>query len=815
MLTDTHSDDVRIFYDFDSTAPGRLKEETNSNWQAQGKIGTTYAYDSGQVASICTAQGQEYFVGLTRTGSGLDAKLTTVEVKTDANGTVLADTAYTYFDANVHSADVGSDGDLVQVRTRQLKTGSTSEWIVRYVQYRYYHTGDSDGKPHQVKAVFQSDAVQRIIDDRGDISAAADILAKGDNDGSTGHKIKDFASRRFTYYTSNLDTSQAITTVFGSEHLQSTYGGIDVDETANGVYMVKSEMIGGCAGCGTVGGMTYNYYYMNISHANPGPNDVIRLVVEDTVDANGAGVSRTVSGVSDGGQQLRQALILDPVGTPKFWCTSSKLSNSTTTELNRLYEYRSPAAHNVTVSTIANFLDPSTGSNDANTLNQNDGMIQVYEYDGDGMLTATKVKQGSSGTAYYVWSQAFYGGSNVNRKYLVTHDYQYPQQTTSINDASRIDTQHSYTFWSGTDTIQTITTTLPSVSTSENGSGTATVETQYFDNVGRLRWTKDGEGYVTYYSYHPKFGGAVYTIADADPNSLPASADGNSTKWVTSSDGSAGSNKPTRGTGLPTARQQVNKSELDAQGRTVFSATEDGQTGTDLMKHYAVFETNRTLEFRYWQSGSNKPLLPINVTVTDDGGKSTESYTVDPNCVTVSGGVPTDISATQSDYLSWTRNTYNSVTGELISTDRYHDIPSSGTGTLSTNFYRTAYLYDPMGRQGATIQVVSGTDPNSSTVDQVSVSIFDAVGRVVKTKQGVSGSNDGIPTSYATLASETSPPSWLATVSQTEYDGNSAGGNNLVTRSISYYGTGSTDNTGKQFYYTYRGHQRRPVVQGL
>ena len=112
-----------------------------------------------------------------------------------------------------------------------------------------------------------------------------------------------------------------------------------------------------------------------------------------------------------------------------------------------------------------------------------------------------------------------------------------------------------------------------------------------------------------------------------------------------------------------------------------------------------------------------------------------------------------------------------------------------------------------MGRQGATIQVVSGTDPASSTVDQVSVSIFDAIGRVVAVKQGVS-SGGGIPTNYATLASAGSPPSWLKTVSQTEYDGNAAGGNSLVTRTVNYFGTGSTDNTGVQNYYTFRGHLR-------
>ena len=145
--------------------------------------------------------------------------------------------------------------------------------------------------------------------------------------------------------------------------------------------------------------------------------------------------------------------------------------------------------------------------------------------------------------------------------------YEYPDEETSRTAASRIATQYSYTFWTGTDTVKTRTTTLPTVSSSENGSGSATTTVDYYDDRGRLRWTKDGVGQVTYYSYHPENGQLAYTRARRDPTSLPSSADSNSTKWVTSSDGSASSNKPTRGAGLPTAVEQVTRQEFDDQGR--------------------------------------------------------------------------------------------------------------------------------------------------------------------------------------------------------------------------------------------------------
>jgi hypothetical protein len=99
---------------------------------------------------------------------------------------------------------LGSTGDLVQVKVSKLKTGGSAsepgDRIVRHTQYRY----DSPGL---LKAVFEPDAVERLVEDRSDISGAADILAKADDDDNSGtaaHKIKDYASRRFSYYTCQL-----------------------------------------------------------------------------------------------------------------------------------------------------------------------------------------------------------------------------------------------------------------------------------------------------------------------------------------------------------------------------------------------------------------------------------------------------------------------------------------------------------------------------------------------------------------------------------------------------------------------------------
>jgi YD repeat-containing protein len=62
-------------------------------------------------------------------------------------------------------------------------------------------------------------------------------------------------------------------------------------------------------------------------------------------------------------------------------------------------------------------------------------------------------------------------------------------------------------------------TTLPGISTAQNGPGTssADVSTDYFDNFGRTVFHKDGGGYVNYIQYDTAgSGGIVKTIQDAD-----------------------------------------------------------------------------------------------------------------------------------------------------------------------------------------------------------------------------------------------------------------------------------------------------------
>ncbi len=172
---------------------------------------------------------------------------------------------------------------------------------------------------------------------------------------------------------------------------------------------MKSETIrSGCGSCGSSGGVTKTYFYLDIDQgATLDQNEVTRLVIEDTEDSDGNAHHRRILGLNDQGRRLREVFIDDPTGTPVYWCES--WSMATTGMANRIAEYRKPSAHTVvdSASELRDYLDPydsegNSWTNDTNTQNSSDGYIEVHTYNTAGMRTDSKVKKGRTGTAYYV-----------------------------------------------------------------------------------------------------------------------------------------------------------------------------------------------------------------------------------------------------------------------------------------------------------------------------------------------------------------------------------------------------------------------------
>jgi YD repeat-containing protein len=813
-----------VFHDFSQASHlrGRLKEVTSENWSAGGEDGAMYAYDSqGALATITTSGAQALQVKFTYSSNG--DRITKVELLEGT--TKLKEVEYTYFSSGVHHSDLGAAGDLVLVRRSRAVAGG---WEDRYTHYRY----DSSGR---LKGVFTNPAVLKTVADLSGVSSATDLLTKADAYSPGGIELKDYASNWFTYYASDESPTATVTPYNASGEDLTRYlpssGSYNRDETG----MVRSERItvGGCSCGSSPGGVTKHYAYLQIDQGTtPADNEVRYIVVEDTEDAVGQEAGRVIMGTSESGRMLRQLVTDNPnASTPKYWCQSWTTSTageyaSAERKRYRITEYRKPSAHDVgDLTEVGKFLDPyddTTGTpwaNDEATLRASTaagcGPTYTYAYDDEGRLLENRVKRGYDSTSEYLLRARTYGDGTTLPSHLLTELCSYPAKTQTKGDGEKL--SYAYTFWDTEKTqIKKATLTGEIVIGDENGPDQAVVTEQYFDKLGRPRWYKDGDGYLHYTSYDQVTGAAACWVTDCDddPTSLPASA---SASWLVAptddGDGDStydASGLPTRTAPDPTPLNLVATQQYDTLGRPTVA------TGTDGSRSVALYEEDRHIFFPKVDA-SGMPLAPVQVTVLDDTGLTLETYAVgaDFTSVATSGSLPTGFSAepAQDDYVSWTRYAYDGPNRQLIATDNYHNIPSSGTGDISDDFGRTGYRYDSLGRQEYVIQQVAGDPSAGDGVEQVTQTVYDTLGRATASRVGVSKTGHTIGADYQNAGATPT----LTTVSETFYDGATtpgalAVGDGHVTRSVVYHtvdGSGMPDDyTVVKNYYDFRGRVR-------
>jgi len=627
-----------------------------------------------------------------------------------------------------------------------------------------------------------------------------------------GQQLQKYASRSYSYYATNANPTSINTKWTTGENLESAYiesalTTINVDETVDGGW-VKTETVRGremLTGkfCGN--GITREYYYLQVDQGTDSPDKVSFIVVEDKIDASNNPISRTVFGLNTAGHKLREVLIDDPTATsPKYWCRSEVLGTSGM-ELNRVLESRLPSAHNVaTAENLRRFLNPTGSGNDSATLRNLNGVIQLFSYNSNGLQTGEKVKEGENGTAYFLSAIDYGDGSNDKPVWLPTATYAFRSKATAKTSGDK--TSFTYGFHDAEDKqLMTRTITLPVIAPAENGSSQATVVTQYLDNRGRLRWIKDGDGYVHYLSYNPDTGGLAYVVNDvATGAALPSSiSDGVSGQWL-----EWGSTSPpngfTRENGLPNALHVAKEVAHDEQGRITKLTDAEGVTaflayaGNDV-RVYPGFVDDADPVTAGNQPG---PLKPIAVLKRNDYGDVVERIEVNPDGVTVSNPPDASESLPQSAYTSWTKVAYNEQSFPQTIT-RYHSIPTSASGSLGNNYYQVWFDYDELGQRTHIVEIMSGTG-SSNAVEQVTKLIYDNTHdhRLIQTQRYVSDTSDDLGVAFNSYNNTA-----FKTLQELEYD-NGGIGDGHVTGVKRKFGTGTNNYTGEALHRTFRGHLR-------
>jgi hypothetical protein len=258
---------------------------------------------------------------------------------------------------------------------------------------------------------------------------------------------------------------------------------------------------------------TFTFAYTTSTFGN-GYNTWLTKTTETLPDGNQNIVYTNYAG------EVMLSVYFDVAGTGSKWDTFYKYDSSGRPILQAM-----PSAvtgYDDTKSDLLNF-NSQTGL--YQYLSNTTGLINLTDYgtsttatssnpgDVAGYLKDTKVEQGQQGTAILIGGQQYFSQTaNGVTIFPLANTTSY----RNTNGTGGETTGYAYTFFTGTNQIQSITTTLPTVTSGENGPGTADVQITFLDNYARPIWTKDGDGFINYTAYDPATGAVTKSIIDVD-----------------------------------------------------------------------------------------------------------------------------------------------------------------------------------------------------------------------------------------------------------------------------------------------------------
>jgi hypothetical protein len=464
ILTDTAGDQWH-FWDFSTSLPlverGMFKSVVDpygnstsvSSWTSDGKPQEVQRTTTSGGNTITESYLDSYLT------SGVNAGLLSQEtLRRQVNGggwtTVrqVLDSYYGIGDAN------GNAGDLKQV---QVQDGSGNTLDTSY--YRYYQPGEANGFAHGLKYVFNPDSYARLA------------AAVANPQTATDATVAPYADNYYRY-----DGKQ-----------RGSRGDVQ------GAGASSSTGIGSFTESYTASANAAGYNSWGAKDVETLPDGTTKTVYDNAYG------EAMLNVFSSGGLNWENFNKLDGAGRVALAAAPSALTGWNDSYADLLnnqggsYQYMNSTSGLVTV------LDYGTSTT---ATSSTPGNVLGYAQD-------TKVQQGQSGTAILQSSEQYI----VDTANGITID---PVASTTAyrntDGTGGETTTYGYTYVTGNPGIQSITTTLPTITTAENGPGSADVSTTYLDSYGRVVWRKDADGFIHYTAYDPATGAVVKTITDVD-----------------------------------------------------------------------------------------------------------------------------------------------------------------------------------------------------------------------------------------------------------------------------------------------------------
>ena len=556
--SDSQGDQIQ-FYDFSSATPAGRQGQMTTMTSAAGLLTYVSAWTTGgaiqeirrQNAADSDAQSWLYSYAA---NTGLLSSVQFRQSNGEGGWTLVQQVVYTYYDG---TEPYGNLGDL-----RTASVEDTQGDVLGTDYYRYYTPGDANGYVEGLKYVFDPQSYARLC------AAVSNPFEASDA------QVAPFAQQYFQYDSQSRVTLHAVQ---------------------------------GAGGAATGGIGTYTFAYSEST-----------AVASDTIDELGVGTTtdpnawqyKTVETLPDGNQNVYYANGFGEVMLSVFkdisdpgnagldgdqWITFYKYDSQ-----GRLIEEAQPSAVTGYDESSPDLLVNEDGSYEY--LSNHSGLIELTNYYTETTATATtpggaagyfedsEVQEGQLGTPVLQETEQYYAVSGSGTTV-------YPEATQTVyrnSDGTRAETTaYSYTWFWETVQEQSVTTTLPVISTAENGSGTAETTTTYDNIFGQPTWSMDGDGTIDYTAYDTATGAVVKTITDVntqdtgDFSGLPAG-------WTTPAGG-----------GL----ERITTMQVDALGRTIEETDPDGNV-TCTVYNDAAHEV-RT--YPGWNSTTHTTTGPIEV----------------------------------------------------------------------------------------------------------------------------------------------------------------------------------------------------------
>ncbi|HZL36201.1 MAG TPA: hypothetical protein VFC78_12865, partial [Tepidisphaeraceae bacterium] len=633
----------------------------------------------------------------------------------------------------------GSVNDLMSA-TQQIWDGTTWEDVAPH-HYRYFKLGDANGFVHGLKMHFGPEACRLIF------NAGINIATALDSD------IVKYADHQFQY------------------------------DSARRVALEVSAVCPSCPG----GGTTSDQFVYTASANADGFNSWAMKCVQTLPDGSTIIVYTNFAGLP------MLYINVDPSknasGTFYKYDETTVTPPATPTPLLVWIAMPSALALPSDLTLLdanADLLGYNSGTGLYAYMQASGGLIHTRAYGPDtgvpaGYLESESVLNGQATGAtsvelrsYTYTSNTDSGGNVVN---VVATDSVYPA-------GSAITTNISYTWHAGTNQIQQRTTTLPAVSSGQNGSGSADTFIEQFDAEGNTTQTTDERSVVNTYAVDPILGRVTEQVLNYQSGVTQVGVNV-TTDFTWDNQGRltlvlGPSHTVVIGGTATTIRPVTNQLYVQSIQPTPGTTWDVDQTW--IASGYA---TGSPGSYAYTL------VNPVIVSKIDKDGRSTDQIASKRAAGMAGLLVPPGISGdtfAQTNWQTWSTTQYSAMTDagatpptvahQMISQRAYFLIPSSGIGTVGTNFAETDFGYDALERRNRVV-APGGT---------ITRKVWNTPQRVASVWVGTNdaGATDSNPAGSGS-------PNNMVQITANQYDGGSAGGDGNLTQITKYVSATSGD----------------------